>query len=549
MLGHLAWLLLEVGGRTGTQLFDNIAMGFASTAAGVFALRTSRRLYGRGRRAWTMMGLACLSWAAGQLVWTGYEHVLRTPSPYPSLADVGYFGFIPLAVVAIFLFRPAAISSLAAARDILDGVIASMALVYIVWPLVLAPLYADASLSSVEKILSLAYPIGELTVLTAALLLAQRIGQGVRRPYFLLCLGVLALTVAHLFYALLIIDGRYYTGHVLDIGWFSGFLLIALAAHHVRPALIPTVSANPRFAFLALLPYIPVFLMLVATVVFDIDTGGQDPVLEWSAAMVLLAVLARQALAVFENRILSQRLGISLADVQNADGQRKQLLNNIAHDLNGPLTPIRIQTHLLRNHDPALPEDVIRGVDVMQRSVEQLERLVADLADLAKLDIGKLRLDRNPIDLAELVRGLGQSFTAVAATRDVRLHIEAPGPLPILGDTTRLNQVLTNLLGNALKFTPPQGSILLAAYGTGTHCNVAVRDTGRGLTPAQMARMFQPFVQVHDTTALKAGGSGLGLFISRGIVEAHGGHLWVESPGPGAGTTFSVAVPRDTARN
>jgi signal transduction histidine kinase len=228
--------------------------------------------------------------------------------------------------------------------------------------------------------------------------------------------------------------------------------------------------------------------------------------------------------------------------LREAQRQRIHLLQQLAHDMASPLSPVKIQLRLLRGRVGPEGEN---GLAIVQRNVEHIQRLVEDVKDVARLEGGDLKLRRQRADLRELARQAVESLAPAAAERQVRLDVEAPAPLPVDADAGRVTQVLYNLVGNALKFTPPGGRIEVAASAAGGFAGVRVRDTGAGMRPDQLERLFKPFSQVHDTAAVKRPedkGSGLGLYISKGIVEAHGGSIAAESGGPGQGSTFTFRL-------
>lgn len=233
---------------------------------------------------------------------------------------------------------------------------------------------------------------------------------------------------------------------------------------------------------------------------------------------------------------------LEVVRLREVDRSRVELLNQTTHELNTPLTPLRVQLHLLGSSALGdLNDRQRRALDLVSRNVERMVLLVRDVLDMSRIESGHLKIERAEADLAVLVGEAVESFRAPAERTGVILETRLEGSLGVSCDGARLTQVLYNYLSNALKFTPEGGTITVSVSRKGDVAVVQVRDTGVGLDEAQRTLLFQPFSQVHPQKA--AEGTGLGLFISRGIVEAHGGTAWCESEGPGRGATFAFSVP------
>jgi signal transduction histidine kinase len=221
-----------------------------------------------------------------------------------------------------------------------------------------------------------------------------------------------------------------------------------------------------------------------------------------------------------------------------------QFLNNAAHDLASPLTPIKLQLAILdATGIQEMGEKQRTALEVVARNIEHMGMLVQDVKDASRLQAGKLQVFPEPVDVAVLARHAVETFYEQAKEAGVRLDTKASVEgLPIMGDKGRLNQVLYNLINNAIKFTPEDGNVRVEMHERDGKAYVLVRDTGLGLTQDDIDHLFQPFSQVHDA-AQKKKGSGLGLYICKGILEAHGGRVWCESPGRGQGSTFAFQIP------
>jgi signal transduction histidine kinase len=221
-----------------------------------------------------------------------------------------------------------------------------------------------------------------------------------------------------------------------------------------------------------------------------------------------------------------------------------QFLNNASHDLASPLTPIKLQLAILeRVESDQLTERQKQALQVVARNVEHMGMLVGDLKEASRIQAGKFQLFPEPCDLAGVVRDAVESFRDPAAEAGIGLDIKEGAPsMTANADRGRLTQVLYNLINNALKFTPPNGRVRVETSVAGPEATIKVRDTGLGLRPEDAAQLFKPFAQVH-TAKEKKKGSGLGLYICKGIVEEHGGRIWCQSAGPGKGTTFGFTIP------
>jgi signal transduction histidine kinase len=230
--------------------------------------------------------------------------------------------------------------------------------------------------------------------------------------------------------------------------------------------------------------------------------------------------------------------------LRELDAFKTRFVNTFAHELGTPLTPIKIQLHLLSTrYASQLGLEGQHAVEMLDRNFERLRALVGEMLEGARLQAGRLRIQRERIDLAHVVRDAVDDFRDPAQSVGLQLSARISDPVFVQGDATRLTQVMFNLLSNALKFTPSGGVIDVSVALDGPRARVCVRDTGAGLTAGQIAALFQPFSQAHDPAQKTRSGSGLGLYICKGILEAHGGRIWVESDGPGRGASFLFDIP------
>src|SRR5438874_2212350 len=226
-----------------------------------------------------------------------------------------------------------------------------------------------------------------------------------------------------------------------------------------------------------------------------------------------------------------------------ADRRKSEFIGVLSHELRNPLAPIRNSLAIL---DRVAPEsaDALKAREVIHRQTQHLTRLVDDLLDVNRISSGKIELRRAHTDLRDVARRACDDHRSLFEERDVDLRFEEPaGPVWIDADPTRIAQVVGNLLQNASKFSDPGGRTTVTVHKAASQAEVRVRDTGIGIDPAQIERMFQPFVQAEKTLARTRGGLGLGLALVKGLVELHGGSVAGRSEGPGRGAEFAVHLP------
>jgi PAS domain S-box-containing protein len=230
--------------------------------------------------------------------------------------------------------------------------------------------------------------------------------------------------------------------------------------------------------------------------------------------------------------------------LRDADRRKDEFLGMLSHELRNPLAPIRNSIHLMERTAPD-SEAARRGRAVIRRQTDHLARLVDDLLDITRITRGKIELHRERLDAREVVRKITEDLHGVFEQAGIDLRVEHMGftPVSVDVDPMRLSQVIGNLLQNAAKFTPTGGAVTVSLTSGQGWAELRVRDTGRGIEPAQVQRMFEPFVQAEQSLARSKGGLGLGLALVKGLVEQHGGTVEGRSAGVGCGAEFVVRVP------
>lgn len=260
---------------------------------------------------------------------------------------------------------------------------------------------------------------------------------------------------------------------------------------------------------------------------------------EDQAVVRQLAVLTAAAVTVAEAAADERQARI---EAERANASKDRFLAIVSHELRSPLQAILGWVGLLERRDDPGPE-LRKALQVIRRNAEAQGTLVDDLLDLARIEQGKLEIDRAPVDLADIARSVCESLLRSAQEGGMTIYVDAPTAAPVSGDALRLHQVVHNLVGNALKFTPADGRIEVRVRADGNWQCVQVSDNGRGIAPELLAQMFEPFSQGDEASRRRQAGVGLGLALVRHIVELHGGEVRADSPGEGLGATFTVRLP------
>ncbi len=262
--------------------------------------------------------------------------------------------------------------------------------------------------------------------------------------------------------------------------------------------------------------------------------GAQDYIVKGATRGASLMRAVRQA---------AER-GRTVAALRRLDRLKSELVSTASHELRTPMSIIREFVSLVADGAVGtVNDDQLECLNAALRNCDRLTDLVSDLLDMARIDSGALTLRRRHVDLLALVRDVSNDFLPTCRSRNQTLIIDLPEKLPqIVADPARLQQVLVNLIGNAHKFAPDGGHIAVSASVHADGVRISVRDNGRGISPDMQSQIFEAFRQLDASTSAGARGTGLGLTITRSIVDLHGGRIGVESAA-GGGACFTVTLP------
>jgi len=231
-----------------------------------------------------------------------------------------------------------------------------------------------------------------------------------------------------------------------------------------------------------------------------------------------------------------------LTQIRQVETIRKEFVSNVSHELRSPLASVKALVDTLDSgalEEQQVARDFVRRI---QREIDRMSSMVEELLELARLESGQERLQLSPVDLRPLLEEIGARFQEQADAKGIEVDVVLPDALPkVLGEEEKLRQVLTNLVDNALKYTPERGRVTLSASAANQVVGVSVKDTGIGIPQEHLPRIFERFYKV--ARSRRDGGSGLGLAIVKHIIQAHGGEVGVESR-EGEGSTFTFTLPR-----
>lgn len=305
----------------------------------------------------------------------------------------------------------------------------------------------------------------------------------------------------------------------------------------------PIVGENPAIEGFGVLAYAGIPLLtsdghtLGTLCVMDVVTR------DWTEDQIdSLTDLAAAVSTEIELRMdIAERVRVEQA-LHEAVRLREEVLGIVSHDLRNPVHTVSLSSGFLLEIIPEVEEQAVlrKQLGIIRRAAEQMDRLIRDLLDVASIASGRLSVERHSHDAAALLRAACETLQPIAQEKGIHLEAHAPaGTYPVLVDADRIHQVLSNLVGNAIKFTPEGGKIVLGLEAADQGVEFSVADTGSGIPASQLPHIFEQFWQARGAGRH---GAGLGLAITKGIVEAHCGRIRVESTVE-EGTTFSFTIP------
>jgi signal transduction histidine kinase len=530
-------------------LYDLIGAG--SAAAVLLGTRRHRPVLSA---AWYLFAAGLMAFAVGDVLFNFYARIWHRDLPIPSVADVFYLAGYPLLAVGLVLL---VLRTLPQGRreGLIDAALLTTAFGSCHWIFVMHPLVTGSS-DWVGQLVALSYPGMDVLLLAALVFLAL---TPARRTvsYRYLAGSVVLLLLADEVYS--VSPGTYAGTSWLDAGWLLSYVLWGTAAlsPSMRDLSEPKRAVGPRLSSVRLLALwiavatVPVILIVERLADRRIDAIGLAIASAALSGLVLirLAGLVRsldrvrrdERAARAEAESVQRQLVRQNEQLREADRLKDEFVALISHDLRTPLTSIMGYLELVLDDDNLTEEQ--RGfLNVADRNADRLLRLVDDLLFVARFEAGQLELRPAELDLAAVVRQSVEESGPRAAAGGVELICEAGDVSSVQADKGRMFQLVENLVSNAIKFTPAGGDVRVSVTPVNGVVRLEVADTGIGIASEEQERLFERFFRASTASEHQIPGTGLGLYITRAIVEAHGGSIAVRSD-PGEGTSFCVELP------
>jgi len=560
------------------------------------ARRGALQLDSRYQLAWFLVGSSLLANGLARAYVTSlmYNEQFNLA---PSLADIGFTFSYPLLFAGLLLMLAGRRIGRACVKMGLDAAITTLCILGVSWYFFIAPtllLQRETHVATATLFTALSYPFWDILLMLATLMIIRRCAERILHPSLLLCgAGLLAAILADTGYAHFTALSMYSSASIVDPLRVMSVLLIGLSAHyqyaalahrasgvHIHPHRIAARKAgashnqnetSPHRSILlqGALLYLPLGILLALTLGSEVMHDEKRTFfLVVLMAVVGLFVAARYLLATYENELLLQErerqrqaaeqlyLQVNAANqrLQEVDQLKDQFMMIASHELRTPLICVKGYLELLTEFHDLLPPE--RHQDILQkaeRSCNELAILLNNVMDASYLEINTdiRSTHTEPVIVQDMIQSIMDLIEPHVRReqREVQLHI--PPDLAVQGDTERLRQILLNISINALKYSPPRTPLTFSAQvmpGSEDEVVIRVSDKGKGIAPQDQAHLFQRFVRLESDMNSSVRGSGLGLYISRRLIEGMSGKIWLESSGiPGEGTTVHIQLPRSSS--
>ena len=548
-----------------------------------------------------LLSLGILSYVIGQAIWTYNENIAHLSVLFPSWADAGFLGSYPFVLLAILLLPRRPLPVQTRVRIFLDGLIIMAGVVTFSWYFVLGPTILQGADTVAGQIIGTAYPLATLVLIFCLLLLAVRSQDRELQPILLLLsLAFLIIVATDTIYDYQELHNLYNTGSLLDVGWPLGYMLVGLSARGMQlqltsrrpavPAPAPYVEKSesiepPSSLERALIPLLfvsSVIFLLIWTRYEETNMALQAGVFLGVTVLLVLMVVRQVFLiqeTISQNRLLrttqqdllarnealrqaniqleaQARIKAAFEEQRRLNELKDQFILNVSHELRTPLTQVYGYLELIETYHHTLQAD--KQMTFIQKAMQGCRDLVPIIDTILQagvIDSHTTPLEAQELVVANIIQEVLEEFKLVQL-QEYSVALEIAEGLVVQADPQSLRQVLRNLLSNAFKYTPPRSTVQVIARrcdpaaqrpDVPSQVCICVQDTGPGIPPEDIPLLFGKFVRLKRDLAGSVPGTGLGLYISKQLVEAMGGSIWVESSGiAGQGSRFYFTLPART---
>ncbi|MDQ2717557.1 MAG: HAMP domain-containing histidine kinase, partial [Chloroflexota bacterium] len=544
-----------------------------------------------------LLGLAIISQSIGEGFFIFYYQFFNA-APFPSLGDVAYLSAYPSLLLAILLLTRRRLPAATRLRILLDGLMIMTGVFAFSWYFILGPTVLAGGSTLLAQVVGDAYPVGDLVLICCLILLSTRSRDGTLLPVIIiLSLGLVANVFADSTYDYRLLQSGTSLGAVTDAGWSLGYMLYGLAAQALglamtrRAASDKVRSQDPALdmqqGWLSLLPYalVPAVGALCLYAQYQPADATLKRGIYLAGAILIGLILLRQFFAnretIFSNRqlhLVQQELHIKNQELSQANQQleqqtaqveaayeqqrrlnesKNQFLLSVNHELRTPLTELYGYLDLLQEYGGQIDASMqATFIGHAIHGCEELQRLINNVLDAVRGDFQGKAPQLADFALATVVDEVLDLFEP-QKRQAYSIRLELPQTLAVRADRQFLHQVLLNLLSNAFKYSSPYTTVTVSAElsiapgasavqqaGSCSQVYIYVEDSGPGIPPAEIPLLFEKFVRLKRDLTGPVRGTGLGLYISKQLVEVMGGHIWVESSGiAGEGSRFCFTLP------
>lgn len=541
------------------------------TALGMSILVLKSQLHTPLARTFFYLTLTLSFFFIAEQIWTVYEYFLFI-DPYPSIADIFYVLTYPFFALFLFSYLKPVRKQISKQIICFSIVLSSM----FILPVFMTTYELNSESNVFEFIMALAYPLGDAILLIPAIVGILFFFRGERNYFWgAMLIGIVLTVVADVMFTFLDSIEAYEGGNPIEIGWLSAYLFWAFACYEYKKNSTKINNLDKKSHKLDSIDYttirkivipltISVIILVVGIAVFNLNNlnsveENSSQTFQYMTYIVfgVIGVFLTIMIIVFKNlgRLVTLRtkelqekqylIEEQYTKLQQVEREKGEFLAMITHELKTPLVPIKGYAELLLSEKLGkLEEGQKKRIEIINKSSDTLLKLINDLLDNQKIELGKLKLVIDKLNLGDIITETLEKFKQVLSAKSINISTNIKNNIFVNGDRIRIEQVLQNIILNAVDFLPEKDAKLDVVLSSDeNYATVSIRDNGIGIPPDKITKLFDRFYQIDASYTREHGGSGLGLSICKAIIDKHDGTIGAHSEGKGKGTTFFFKIP------